>query len=74
MSLPAPCLDNLTVLGELRAVAGRAFDKAKEARDASLMRDCVYLIAEIDRRSLPRRTPAFWNKLEPAEPAQRHRR
>jgi hypothetical protein len=52
MSLPAPCLDNLTVLGELRAVAGRAFDKAKEARDASLMRDCVYLIAELDRRIL----------------------
>lgn len=50
MVIDAPSLENAEILGKLRAIVDRAFAKAKEARDADLMGECVALIAELDRK------------------------
>lgn len=50
MVIDAPPLENVEILGELRLVVDRAFAKAKNARDADLMGECIALIVELDRR------------------------
>ena len=44
-------LDTEEVLGILRQIVGRAFERARLARDTPLMEECIKLIVDIDRRT-----------------------
>lgn len=49
---PRPVLlDTEEVLGVLREIVGRAFERARVARDTALMEECIKLTVEIDRRT-----------------------
>lgn len=47
--LPPPVLDEKALEG-LHMIAMRAFEKAKEARDAALMEECIALMVALSRR------------------------
>lgn len=50
--LPRPVLlDTEEVLGILREIVGRAFERARLARDTALMEECIKLTVEIDKRT-----------------------
>ncbi len=50
MTLPSIPLDDEESLLTLARVAYKAFDKAKEARDANLMQEAIHLILALEKR------------------------
>lgn len=50
--IPRPTsLESEEVLGSLREIVSRAFERARLSRDTGLMEECIKLTVEIDRRT-----------------------